>query len=458
MSEPYRPHAYQKRAVKYVISMPCLAVLLDPGLGKTSIMLAAFKLLRKLGMVKRMLVIAPLRPMQLTWPKEAAKWTEFEDLKVAVLHGPHKLERLQSDADIYLINPEGLAWFSTAAAKLIRDRYFDILTIDESTRFKHTNTQRFKLLKPLLPCFSRRYILTGSFAPNGLLDLFGQIYILDLGSSLGTYITHYRLSYFDQRGYEWVPRKGAADLIYEKLRPLSLRMEAKDYLDLPPLVFNTVEVELPVDAFKIYRQMETQLLTAVHEDIISAVNVGVATMKCRQIANGGIYHEDGKTWSHIHTAKVDAVEDLIAELNGQPALVSYEYAHDLERLKDRLGKNTPHIGGGVTATRFKEIEEAWNRGAIPVLLAQPQSVAHGLNLQGTSAAIINASQTWDLEVKQQFIQRVWRQGQKTRVVCHEVVAKNTIDEVMVKVLSEKSRTQTSLLDALKAYGARRPII
>jgi SNF2 family DNA or RNA helicase len=432
-----------------------MALLLDPGLGKTSIMLAAFKLLRKLGMARRMLVIAPRRPMQSTWPGEVAKWADFEDLKVAVLHGPKKNARLRSDADVYLVNPEGLAWFSREAAKMVRDRHFDILAVDESTKFKHTNTQRFKVLKPLLPYFNRRYILTGSFAPNGLLDLFGQVYILDLGNSLGTYITHYRLNYFDQVGYDWLPRRGSEELIYEKLRPLSLRMEAGDYLELPPLIYNKVEVELPPEALAIYRQMETQLLTAVREDIIVAVNIGVATMKCRQIANGGIYHDGGKTWSHIHSAKVDAVEDLVEELNGQPALIAYEYAHDLERLKERLGASTPHIGGGVSTTQFRAIEEAWNRGAIPVLLAQPQSVAHGLNLQGTSAAIINAGQTWDLEVREQFIQRVHRQGQKAAVVCHDIIAKNTIDEVIASTLMQKSRTQKDLLTALKTYASRR---
>lgn len=459
----YKPHAYQKEAIKFIISRACAGLFLDPGLGKTSIMFAAFSILKQKGIVNKMLVVAPLRPAYSVWPAEAIKWDEFTHLKVAILHGPHKEEALRSDADIYVINPEGLDWFVRQKHRASpREPWpYDMLVIDESTKFKHTTTMRFKTLKPWLPLFKRRYILTGSPAPNGLLDLFGQVYILDLGNSLGQFITHYRMQYFDQTGYmgyEWVPRLGSEKKIYEKLKPLVLRMDARDLLDLPPLIGVDpplrVEVELPDKARRQYDQMEKQMIVALETDVILAANAAAATMKCRQIANGGIYHEDGEKWSNIHDVKTDAVEEIIEELQGKPALVAYEFKHDLARLLKRF-PNAPHIGGGVSAARFREIEQAWNRGEIPVLLAQPQSVAHGLNLQGTGAAVIWHSQTWDLEVYEQFIRRVYRQGQKEKIVVHHIVAKDTVDEVIIKGVAKKDRSQKALLSALKDYTGRR---
>jgi SNF2 family DNA or RNA helicase len=425
-------------------------------MGKTSVVLAAFEVLRKQRIVKKMLVIAPLRPAHSVWPGEAKLWKDFEHLKVAVLHGRDKEKLLRSDADIMAINPEGLPW-------LFRQKNlpkWEMLVVDESTRFKHSTTQRFKTLKPMLERFERRYILTGSPAPNGLLDLFGQIYILDFGNALGRYITHYRLNYFDNPRtgsefdrYVWIPRPGAAEQIYKKLQPVAQRMAAEDYLELPELIFNKVEVELPPEARKHYDSMENLLLTSVEEGLVTAANAAAATNKCRQIANGGIYHEGGEEWTQIHDAKVDAVEEIIEELQGKPCLVSYEFRHDLDRLRRRLG-DVPHIGGGVSTVRFREIEQAWNRGDIPVLVAQPQSVAHGLNLQGTGAAVIRMGLTWDLEVDEQFIRRVWRQGQKERVVVHSVVAKNTVDEVIMSMLRKKDKTQKALLGALSSHLRR----
>ena len=458
----WTPHPYQKRGIKFIIERACAALLWDPGLGKTTTMLAAFKILKARGMVKRMLVITPLRPAYSVWPGEAKKWTEFNVLKVNVLHGPEKDARLREGADVDVVNPEGLAWlFSTIDGK---NWPWDVICVDESTRFKHTNTQRFKLLRPHLDRFKRRYILTGSPAPNGLLDLFGQVYILDLGNALGRYITHFRLAYFDQTGYggyQWVPKSDAEARIYKKLAPLASRLAAEDYLDLPPLIFNRVEVTLPDAAMKVYKQMETLLVASLKEEKVLAANAAAATNKCRQIANGGLYGQvnsdvdsrngDGgeRVVHHLHDAKVDAVEEIIEELQGKPALVAYEYDHDRDRLLARFGMDTPWIGGGVTSKRFHEIENEWNAGRIPILLAQPASVAHGLNLQGTSAAVVEMGLTWNLEDREQFIKRVWRQGQKEAVVVHSIVAKGTIDEVVMRALARKDRTQRALLDALK---------
>jgi SNF2 family DNA or RNA helicase len=452
----YVPHEYQKKGIKHLISQACGALFLDPGLGKTSITLAAFKILKEKGYAKRMLVIAPLRVANSSWPRERALWDEFKDLRMCILHGAQRTDaNLECPYDIYVINPEGLQWLFGAMKH--QRWFFDILVIDESTRFKHTNTMRFKYLRPMLNKFKRRYILTGSPAPNGLMDLFGQIFILDQGASLGAYITHFRQTYFFQTGfggYTWIPKAGADHDIYKKLGPLVLRMAAEDYLNMPPLVTNTVEVELGPEAEKIYREMETLLIAELEQKVVTAASAAVATMKCRQIANGGLF--DGVEYMGkraafmIHEEKTEAVKDLVEELNGKPALVAYEFQHDLARLKEAF-PDAPHLGGGVTANKQREIEDNWNAGRTPVLLAQPQSVAHGLNLQGTAAAVIFHSIPWDLELYEQLVRRVWRQGQKERVVVHHIVAKGTVDEAVMKALGKKDRTQRALLAALKEY-------
>jgi SNF2 family DNA or RNA helicase len=457
----YVPHPYQRQAIEFMINKATAGLFLDPGLGKTSITLAAFKLLRKKCGIRKMLVVAPLRVAHSVWPKEIERWDDFSHLKIAVLHGPDKDKTLawgRKHADIFVINPEGLEWL---ARQKLESLELDMLVVDESTQFKHGQTLRFRTLKPMLPKFKRRYILTGSPAPNGLLDLYGQVFILDFGTSLGPTISAYRAKWFDKTGHmghEFKPREGAKEEIYAALKPKVLRMDARDLLDMPPLIGVNpplrVEVELPKKAMLQYVQMEKTLITQVEDGLVTAANAAVATGKCRQIANGGIYlnaTNEARKWSHIHEAKVEAVQEIIEELQGKPALVAYEYEHDLDRLRSCLGKDVPFIGGGVPTRRFREIETAWNDGAIPVLLAQPQSVAHGLNLQGTGAAVIWAGLTWNLETYEQFYQRVWRQGQKEKIVVHHIVAKGTIDEAILSALGRKDRTQQALLGALKDY-------
>lgn len=447
---PYKPHAYQKQAIKFLIQNGQAGLFLDPGLGKTSIVYAAFKLLRQQGLVKRMLVVAPLRPAHSVWPQEAQKWSDFAAFKVRVLHGEQR--RVVSDSDVDVINPEGLKWLFGEVSRL-RTFPWEMLVIDESTRFKHTDTQRFKTLKPWLPKFLRRYILTGSPAPNGLMDLFGQIYILDRGHALGQYITHYRREFFDQtgfNGFEWQLRKGSEELIHQRIKPLVLRQSAEDFLDLPPLLENVVRVDLPPAARQIYDQMEEHLIAELNEGVVTAATASAAAIKCRQIANGGIYGAEGE-WQHVHEAKTEAVAELVEGLCGKPAFIAYEFRHDLERLQ-RAFPDAPYLGGGVAPRAAASIEAAWNAGQLPVLLAQPASVAHGLNLQGTSAAVIWHSLTWDLEHDEQFVRRVWRQGQRGRVVVHRVVARGTVDEVVLAALRGKDRRQRNLLDSLRIFA------
>lgn len=460
-ANPYTPHDYQKEAIKFMVSQGAAGLFLDPGLGKTSITLAAFKILKAKGLVKKALVIAPLRPVFSVWPAERTKWDDFKDIKMAILHGENKSSLYDKNIDIHLINPEGLFWLlgnrEHPGAIDKCDWFWDMLVVDESTKFKHTNSLRSKLLRRRVEEFKRRYILTGSPAPNGLMDLFGQMYLIDQGASLGRFITQYRREHFDQTGfggYTYVLKPGHETKIQDKIRPLVMRLEAKDYLDLPPLIENTIKVDLPDDAREVYEDMKEALVAMVASGMVTAANASVAAGKCRQIANGGIYHDDetptgARLVTQIHDAKTDAVESIIDELGGKPALVAFEYKHDLARLLERF-PGAPVLGGGVKPEAQAQIEADWNAGRIPVLLAQPQSVAHGLNLQGVGAAVIWHSLPWDLELYEQFIRRVWRQGQTERVVVHHIVARKTVDEAVMRAIKLKDMTQRGLLDALKS--------
>ena len=484
--EPWKPHAYQKRAVKWLLEHAAAALFLDPGLGKTSIALAAWKMLKAMDVASRALVVAPLRVAHEVWPAEAEKWIDFQGLTVAVLHGPHKAELFASDADVCVINPEGLEWLlgiektktqtgrTRVAVDLRRWKSFgfDTLIVDELSKFKHIQTQRFKALKQVLPSFARRWGLTGSPAANGLIDLFGQCYILDTGRSLGPYITHYRMKYFTPSydGFSWTLRDGADKEIYARLKPLALRMSAEDYLEVPAVVETRIMVDLPKSARRVYDALEDDLLARIDDKTVVAANAAAASTKCRQVANGGVYltpdieaflapRDRLREWVDLHTAKVDAVADLIEELQGQPLLVAYDFEHDLARLRAKLGKTVPYLGGGVSTTRMREVVCAWNAGELPVLLVQPQTVAHGLNLQGADAAhIVFHSLTWNYEHDDQLIRRLRRQGNKAaRIFVYRVVAKDTVDEAILGALRSKQRGQQALFEALRlrVYKRRR---
>lgn len=479
----FKPHKYQKRAIKFMVCQGAAGLFLDPGLGKTSITLAALCEMFDAGVINRVLIIAPLNVCYNTWPEEIEKWYEFSHLTYSILHGKKKNAAYQEDTHIHFINPEGVPWITEQA-----DRDYDVLVVDESSRFRNTQTQRFKIMRDFAAEFSRRYILTGSPAPNGLINLFGQIFILDLGGALGRYITHFRNKYFFPTGfggYTWELQPGADEKIYDAISPLVLRLSAKDYLKLPPLISDLdnggpTYVDLPPKAQKIYNQMETLMIAEIEAGEIVAANGAVASQKCRQIANGGIYLEKPQEIDHflanaekfgisskqmerklntkvqslmvaeIHDAKIQAVVRLVEELEGQPTLIAYEFHHDLARLKKALGKDVPHIGGGVSQNRQRDIKQRWNRGEIPVLLGQPDSMAHGLNMQGHGRAVIFHSLIWNFENYDQFIKRIWRQGQKERVFLYHIAARGTVDEIILQRLKEKDFTQQKLFTALKA--------
>lgn len=487
MSEPWHPHAGQKKAVKFLLEHACAALFADPGTGKTSAVYAAFKMLKKRGLAEKMLVVAPLKPCWLVWPLEQQKWADFTDLRVEVLHGSKKDAALHRDADVYVVNPEGLDWLIgavrtksargklslTADLKTFKSYGFDTLVVDELTCVKHTSSGRHKALKQIRGTFARVWGLTGTPTPNGLLDLFGQALILDGGRSLGPYITHYRNSFFlpSYDGFSWVLRKGADEEIYERIRPLALRLAAKDYVDMPEMVENVLKFDLPPDVRRIYDELEEDLISRIEENILEAPNAAAASTKCRQVASGGIYLDDvspggpvenllskrikasggkGREWLDLHDEKTDLVSDLVEELQGAPLLIAYDFRHDLARLQRRLGKDVPYIGGGTPAKRAIELEAAWNRGELPVLLGHPLSMGHGLNLQKAGNHVCFYSTPWALDVRDQLVGRVARQGSAhKRVFVHYLTARKTVDETILVALRNKSTGQAALLDALR---------
>jgi len=408
----------------------------------------AFKILKQKGLVGKALIIAPLRPMRKVWPDEIKKWAEFADITYTIVHGSSKEAALAKDVDVYIINPEGIPWLFDAKRKRPE---FDVLIVDESTKFKNSSTQRFKVLKPHLASFSRRWILTGTPVPNGLLDLFGQIYILDLGRSLGRFITHYRQEFFvpsGYGGYEWKPQPDAFERITTTISPLILQLSAEEYLEMPELVSQNLTVSLPPTSRKLYDELEKDFLVQMEsgEEVI-ALNAAAAGTKLRQIANGALY-TGTDTWKELHEEKLEALESLLEELNGHSVLIFYEYRHDAERISNRIG-NVPNLSG-VVGGKFDELCDGFNRGDIPHLLAHPASAGHGLNLQGNCHHIVWFGIPWNLEHYDQAIARVYRQGQSAeKVFVYHIVAEDTKDEDVAKALNMKDRTQQSVLAALK---------
>jgi len=448
----FTPHQYQERAIKFGIERACAGFFLEPGMGKTSIMFAIMVVLKRMKLINKILVLAPLRVVYSTWPAECQKWDDFAHLSIGILHGPNKDKVLAEDHDIYLMNYEGLNWLNQSTK---RNWAFDMLIIDESSKVKSTNTQRFKTLKQMIGKFKRRYILTGSPAANSLMDLFGQVFCMDQGATFGPYITSFKNDYFFQsgyNGYDWTMKPGADLLIHAALAPRVMRLDAKDYLELPELIEIDIKVDLPKDAYEQYKSMENKLKIDMLDGTIVASNAAVASMKCRQIANGALYSDtEHGQFVEIHDAKIEALKDLLDELEGQPALIAYDFEHDLIRLKEALGKDTPHIGSGVSPNKAKEIIAAWNRGEIPYLLGQPLSMSHGLNMQEAGRAVIWFGLTWSLENREQFIRRVWRQGVGDRVFVYNIIANKTVDLAIMEAVKIKDQGQQALLSALRNY-------
>jgi SNF2 family DNA or RNA helicase len=439
----FKPHRYQAEAIDFLLRRRCAGIFADPGLGKTAITLSVLERFKESPKFTGALVIAPLRVIYNTWPAEIEKWGF--DISYQILHGPHKVERLRTEADIHLINPEGLFWLFD-----YKGLPYKALVIDESSKFKSWRAKRFKVLKKFLKDFQRRIILTGTPAPNSLLDLWSQMYILDNGAALEPFITRYKERYFYPSGYnnyQWSLRDGAAERIQELVRPQVMRIDAKTHLDLPDIVYNDVEVELPLTVKRQYKDMERKLFAELDDDTeMFAATKGISYNYCCQMANGGLYNDD-KTLS-IHDEKTKAAADLVDELQGKSVLIVYRFRHDLHRLLSAFPKGAIM---GLNPKQDAKYIATWNRGELPVMLAQSASIAHGLNLQQGGRDIIWYGLTDNLENYIQLNRRIYRQGVTDQVRIHHIIARDTVDRAIMMRLQSKDKTQSALLDALKQY-------
>jgi SNF2 family DNA or RNA helicase len=443
------PHEFQRRGIEWIITHPESALFWSPGLGKTSTTLGALVALRGYGYNYRMLVLAPLRVAQTTWLNEPCRWRQFQGLKVGLAHGPNKQAVLMDPQyDIVVLNYDGIAW---AAPLLARHNPFQMLVCDELTKLKHTNTQRFKRLKVLLPDFQFRLGLTGTPAANGLLDLFGQMYVLDLGYRLGKYVTHYRLNYFYQKPHDefnWYITPENAARIHAKVADLAMYIQPEEVLKLPDIVHIDLPVTLSHEAFDQYKQLEVLCILQLQETVLSPANAGVLTSKLRQLTGGAVYSNSEHDYEEIHTAKLDALDDLIEEMAGEPLLVAYNFSHEVERILKRQS-HALVIRGGMTGAAVQRIIDAWNSGEVPLLCVQSDAAAHGLNIQFGGSALCWFSQTYNLEVYIQLIARLYRQGQTSVVRVYHILAEKTIDKHIRKVLDNKDQTQNELFVALR---------
>lgn len=441
----YRLHDYQKDALNWILSHNTSGLFLPPGLGKTLITLSAIDILKISKTIDRVIIVAPLRVIYMVWRQEAEKWGF--NFSFGLLHGPDKDSVIRQKHDIYLINPEGLKWLFTNHLPFFHKNLSYMLVCDESTLFKNHSSQRFKLLKKQLLLFRRRLVLTGTPAPNGLLQLWSQIFLLDRGKRLGNGITEYRRRWFtpDYNGFGYELREGADTEIYKAIDDLVMH-KSHNELNLPERLNNVIEVELSKQVMVSYKAMKDTFAAELEdvEDEVFALNAAAKAMKLKQIANGMVYDND-KQPVFVHYEKLTAAEELVESLAGSPLMIVYEYLHDLKVLKDAF--NAPHIGGGVSGKELDKIVTDWNKGKIPVLLYQCSAASHGLNLQdGGCSDVLWYSLTFDLEAYEQVNKRVHRQGVKNSVTIHHLVAKKTVDEKILTVLEQKNQLQNSLLE------------
>lgn len=444
MLSPDDMHDYQRRAVSFIKDQRRCALFLEMGLGKSVSTLTAISDLLDQFAVHKVLVIAPLRVANSVWKQEATKWTHLRHLEVAVCTGTarQRLSALQSDADVYVINRENVVW--------LQDHYkkrwpFDCVVIDESSSFKSPKAQRFKALRKATPLTDYMILLTGTPSPNGLLDLWAQVFLVDFGMSLGRTMTAYKSRFFesDYMGYKFNPRAGSADKIHELIRPFTLSMRSEDYLELPERIDLVESIRLPTSKLKAYWEFERDLFIELDEgEEIEAMSAAVLANKLLQFSNGALYTDDHGSWSLIHDAKIDALKELVEQNEGENMLVAYAYKSDLERLKAAFPD-------AVQLGKDSEVIEHWNNGEIPMLLAHPASASYGLNLQRGGAIAVWFGLNWSLEYYQQFNARLHRQGQERPVRIVHLVCEGTIDERVMQVLTDKGATQDSLLNALR---------
>lgn len=448
----YSPHDYQKYAIEYIQKHPIAAVILDMGLGKTSITLTALNnLLFDYFDVHKVLVIAPLRVARNTWSGEIRKWEHLSDLRYSIIVGTEKERKaaLEKKADIYIINRENIQWLIEKSGYPFD---YDMVVVDELSSFKNHEAKRFKALMKVRPKVKRVVGLTGTPSSNGLMDLFAEFKLLDMGQRLGRFIGNYRVNYFkpDKMNgpivYSYKPLPGAEQRIYEAISDITISMKAADYLDMPELISSRYEVQMDDKEKQKYDVMKEQLVLSLPEGEVTAANAASLTGKLLQMANGAIYSDNGEV-QLIHDRKLDALEDMIESANGKPVLVAYWFKHDLKRIMFRLAEKK------ILFARLDTDEsiEKWNKGEIPVALIHPASAGHGLNLQSGGNYLVWFGLTWSLELYQQTVARLWRQGQTSKtVVVQHIITAETMDERVMKALELKDNTQAALIEAVKA--------
>jgi SNF2 family DNA or RNA helicase len=440
----YDLHEYQNRVVQFIIDRRRCALWLDMGLGKTTSTLTAVNDLIDSFAVSKTLVIAPLRVANTVWKQEAAQWSHLRHLDVAICTGTerNRMSVLQRDAHVYVINRENVEWLvNHYKAKWP----FDCVVIDESSSFKNATSKRFRALKKILPFTEYMILLTGTPSPNGLLDLWSQTYLIDQGEALGRTMTAFKQRFFesDYMGYKLTPRAGSAEKIYDLMAPMTISMSAEDYLEVPDRIDLVEQVDLPPAAMKAYQMFEDTLLAHLPDgEVVEAMNAAVLANKLLQNANGALYTDTLGNWSEVHSAKLDALVDLVEQNDNENLLIAYNYKSDLERIQKKFP----------TAKVLNKDPQTiidWNAGRIKMLLAHPASAAHGLNLQHGGSMIIWFGMNWSLELYQQFNARLHRQGQSKPVRVIHMIANGTIDQRVMGVLASKDSTQSALLSALK---------
>lgn len=447
------PHKYQLTAINHVINVPKCGLFLDMGLGKTVSTLTAIKELKyNRFQVNKVLIIAPKKVAEGTWSKEKDKWNHTKDFRVSLVLGSQqkRIKALSVNADLYIINRENIPWL---VDYLRNDWYFDTVVIDESSSFKNSRSKRFKALKMVLPKINRLIELTGTPSPNGVEDLWAQIYLLDQGTRLEKYNTHFRAKYMEPNKrnrsqiFDYKIKDGVYDSIINKISDICISMKSEDYLELPDLSYNEIPVILNDKARRDYDKMERDFVLELEgaEDEITAVNAAALSNKLLQISNGAVYDSTG-IYTEVHDAKIEAFLELVERLQGKSLLVFYNFQHDRDRIKRALEKSD----FVVKELKTTQDEDDWNAGKIDILLTHPASAAYGLNLQEGGNHVCWFGLSWNLEHYQQANKRLHRQGQKEKVIIHHLVTQGTRDEDVMRALDNKAGVQEEIMQSLKA--------
>ena len=449
----YKPHDYQRHCINRIIDTPRLGLFLDMGLGKTSIVLSAVKELKyNRFAVSKVLVIAPKKVAEGTWSKEKDKWDHTRCLRISRVLGSEKkrIRALYEPADVYIINRENVVWLVDFYKN---DWPFDMVVIDESSSFKSHKAKRFKALSAMAPRIKRIVELTGTPSPNGLADLWAQLYLLDEGARLGTRYAGFRERYFDagprHNGivYKYSAKQGSEEAILSAISDICVSMKASDYLELPDCIMHEIPVELDPKAAKAYRELEREMVLELPDDEVTVTSAAALSNKLLQLGNGAIYGEDHSV-HEVHGCKIEAFMELIESLSasGKSALVFYNYQHDRERLQKALAKT----GLVIRELKTTEDEDDWNAGKIDILLTHPASSAYGLNLQQGGNHVVWFGLNWNYELYTQANKRLHRQGQTEKVIVHHLVCEGTRDEDVMAALARKDDVQQFVMDSLKA--------